>query len=320
MFENKSDIAPYLAEAGFGSFSATVEALCVPAVCFEDRLGRAAAQFGGLPDVRADFVWPQRDAYPHGRQLADKLRRGPDMDDAFTRPIPLDFLCQIDLGRVAETGALGDRLPPEGQLLFFWDGTCGPWIESALSARVIWDRTPTRDLVTISAPQTLADHLADVGRMGFRRMTRATPLPVWSMPDRFLMQDLIADKAVEAELTGDGADDFWDHVMDAGLGRLTSGRAVLPHRLGGWPITEQWDPRYTAAAASHDYLRLFDRMPTDAERAACEVETHDWTMLLQVSLADLGTDYAEGTVYFVMRKADLTARDFSHVHAIYQQT
>ena len=91
-------------------------------------------------------------------------------------------------------------------------------------------------------------------------------------------------------------------------------------RLGGWPIPEQWDPRYTAAAASHDYLRLFDRMPTDAERAACAAEVPDWTQLLQVSLADLGTDYAEGTVYFVMRRADLAAREFGRVHAIYQQT
>ena len=67
-------------------------------------------------------------------------------------------------------------------------------------------------------------------------------------------------------------------------------------------------------------VRLFDRMPTDAERAACAAEVPDWTQLLQVSLADLGTDYAEGTVYFVMRRADLAAREFGRVHAIYQQT
>jgi len=43
-------------------------------------------------------------------------------------------------------------------------------------------------------------------------------------------------------------------------------------------------------------------------------------MLLQVDMASLGTDFAEGTVYFVMRADDVARRDFSCVHAIYQQT
>ena len=43
-------------------------------------------------------------------------------------------------------------------------------------------------------------------------------------------------------------------------------------------------------------------------------------MLLQADMASLGTDFAEGTVYFVMRAEELTRRDFSRVHAIYQQT
>ena len=43
-------------------------------------------------------------------------------------------------------------------------------------------------------------------------------------------------------------------------------------------------------------------------------------MLLQVDMASLGPDFGEGTVYFVMREADLSKRDFSRVHAIYQQT
>jgi hypothetical protein len=43
-------------------------------------------------------------------------------------------------------------------------------------------------------------------------------------------------------------------------------------------------------------------------------------MLLQADMASLGTDYAEGTVYFVMRSAHLKQRDFSRVHGINQQT
>jgi uncharacterized protein YwqG len=47
---------------------------------------------------------------------------------------------------------------------------------------------------------------------------------------------------------------------------------------------------------------------------------HDWTLLFQLGLNDLWGEYAEGTVYFVMREEDLEARNFERVHAIYQQT
>jgi uncharacterized protein YwqG len=79
-------------------------------------------------------------------------------------------------------------------------------------------------------------------------------------------------------------------------------------------------PRFTAAASANGFLRLFDRSPTEAEAEACCREVSAWTMLLQVDMASLGTDFAEGTVYFVMRANDLARRDFSRVHAIYQQT
>ena len=42
-------------------------------------------------------------------------------------------------------------------------------------------------------------------------------------------------------------------------------------------------------------------------------------MLLQVDMASLGTDFAEGTVYFYA-EADSARRDFSRVHGNYQQT
>jgi uncharacterized protein YwqG len=47
---------------------------------------------------------------------------------------------------------------------------------------------------------------------------------------------------------------------------------------------------------------------------------HRWTLLFQLGLNDLWSEYAEGTVYFVMREEDLEARNFDRVHAIYQQT
>src|SRR5689334_13986549 len=98
---------------------------------------------------------------------------------------------------------------------------------------------------------------------------------------------------------------------------LVSGRRVLPHRLRGWPLPEQWDPWFTAAAVSRGASFMLGS-PSEAERAACEVEMHDWALLLQVACAALG--YAEGTVYFVMRATDLEQGNFDRVHAVFQQT
>jgi hypothetical protein len=38
------------------------------------------------------------------------------------------------------------------------------------------------------------------------------------------------------------------------------------------------------------------------------------------ALADVTRDFGGSTVYFVIRKANLAKRDFSRLHAIYQQT
>jgi uncharacterized protein YwqG len=45
-----------------------------------------------------------------------------------------------------------------------------------------------------------------------------------------------------------------------------------------------------------------------------------WRLLLQIDWADLAQVGGEGTVYFIIRKDDLAQRDFSKVHAVYQQT
>jgi len=91
----------------------------------------------------------------------------------------------------------------------------------------------------------------------------------------------------------------------------------LPHRLGGWPIPEQWDKRFTAAAVARGANFMLGPV-SEAERETCEIEMHDWTLLLQLGCETLG--YAEGTVYFVIRNADLMQRNFDRVHAVFQQT
>jgi hypothetical protein len=322
MFENRADIQPFLAGTELGLFAAEIAGLCKPSLCFELSASRVGGtRFGGEPDLPPDFPWPGREAYGHGASVAERLaRRGEGFASQFTVPAPLDFVCQIDLTDPVVNRALGPLLPHEGRLSFFWDGGCGPWIESAESARVVWDVSPLASLARRPRPLALADYLARDQRMGFTRETSAAALPAWSLPDRFLLEEIAETDELREAAVADENDDFWGDVMDTGLTTLTSGRTVLAHRLAGWPIPEQGDPRFTAVASANGVLRLFDRSPTEAEAEACSLEVSAWTMLLQVDMASLGTDFAEGTVYFVMRADDLARRDFSRVHAIYQQT
>jgi uncharacterized protein YwqG len=320
MFENKSDIYSFLADTSLAPYSATLEEFCLPALAFQAGSKPVAARFGGLPDLPPDLAWPVRNGYEGGRVIADKLERGDELTEALTTPLPLEFVAEIDLAEIAQFEALGDFLPFEGRLLFFWDGICGPWIESPASCRVIWDRSSPARRAIRKIPDALGTMMTRTEREGFTPSKTAALVEVWTMPDRRQFKDMIDDDEILDALDSDEADEVFDAQMDLGMAQLASGREVLPHRVAGWPYPEQWDPRFTAAASAKGVLKLFQRQPNAVERAACEAEMLDWTLLLQVALADVTRDFAEGTVYFVIRKADLAKRDFSRVHAIYQQT
>ena len=68
---------------------------------------------------------------------------------------------------------------------------------------------------------------------------------------------------------------------------------------------------------------LQPRLKANRQAVWPEVEARaaEWTLLLQVSRAALmKTRLLEGQIYYMIRKADLAARNFSRVNAIYQQT
>jgi uncharacterized protein YwqG len=336
MFESKSDIRAALAEAELAPFAAAVERLCTPAICFLDASATADAaarpassrlagsRLGGAPDLPSDQAWPVRAAYSNGKTVEDRLAaRRPWARNLFTAPAPLYFIAQIDLAAVARTGVLPKRLPDHGRLLFFWDPKCGPWIDSAQSCRVLWDRSPLPLLTPRDAPAELGVPDASFDLPSLFPMRPIAFLGIWSVPARFLLQDL-ARRANEDELLASLEDEDWEDEWqafwdNAGHRSLTSGREVALHRLGGWPVPEQDDPRVTAAASAYG-AELFGRVLTPAERQESVARMHDWTLLLQVDLHNLTRAFAEGMVYFVMRAADLASGNFDRVHAIYQQT
>jgi uncharacterized protein DUF1963 len=323
VFEQKSEIRPFFEDAGLAPFASEIERLCAPALTFvaAPQGEAAAAQLGGTPLMPASLAWPKHPDYRNGVALAKRLGwRGPGIDRSFRAPAPLHFVAAIDLAAVKRAGAPGGKLPGEGRLLFFWDALCGCFIDSAETCRVIFDRSPAASLAPRAVPSDLQALVEGEYIPAAFPEQRLKPLGVWSMPDRFLLQDIgspdLRDSFEDADWE-ETWDSVFDDITDTGPRQLASGREVLPHRLGGWPSPEQGDPRFAAVAAARDPL---GGTPNDAERAACEAEMHAWTLLLQIDLNDMGGIFAEGTLYFVMREADLKAANFERVHAIYQQT
>ena len=93
----------------------------------------------------------------------------------------------------------------------------------------------------------------------------------------------IASMLDEVRYGGEGSDVLWHH------------------RMAGPPLPEQDDPRYMAAEISG-------------------TAPGEWTLLLQVGVAELLNGNADGTIYFLILDADLADRDFEAVVGVYQQT
>jgi hypothetical protein len=323
MFETRADLSSAFAAAGLVRFAAPVARLCVPALALVEAAAADAAKLGqsrlgGAPDLPADIAWPIR--VPYNRADEELIGRRATMRETFTTAAPFHFMAQIDLDAVARTRML-PQLPAAGRLLLFWDPNGGPWIGSAASCRVIHDRSPLSTLSRRAAPAELSKPDPHSDMPPLFAMKPVGFLPILSMPDRWLLRDLAmraGEQALLDSLEDSDQDALWEALWDKTemRGQLASGRQVLPHRLGGWPMPEQSDPRYSAAESA---LGIGPR-PTETDQARIDAARHDWVMLAQFDLDTFTDQFAEGTVYFVIRAADLKAASFERVHAIYQQT
>ena len=97
--------------------------------------------------------------------------------------------------------------------------------------------------------------------------------------------------------------------------------ATSRHVFLGIPIAEQDDARYDAVFITDPDLQK--RLNADRPTVWPEVEARaaEWRLLLQIDQSALMADrFVEGMIYFVIRRDDLSRRDFSRVLTIYQQT
>jgi hypothetical protein len=148
-----------------------------------------------------------------------------------------------------------------------------------------------------------------------------------SLPNQNTVE-LTQDKELFAFKDGDATSEHYELLTSNDVGPFTSDRPNMRRtqdwlriearrmRFMGQPTPEQDDPRFDAVGKANlpPYPWNADALALASRNAA------EWQLLLQISMADLTQTTTEGTVYFMIHKADLARRDFSRVVASYQQT
>ncbi len=282
-------------------------------------------RLGGGPDLPESAVWPVRPAPPDAERTAADLEQHFDwISKHIVRDLPFEFLAQIDLTEAAAHPEHISALPHDGRLLFFWDGVVGLIHSGPATCRVILDRTPAKELTRLAIPHALEELDAAYDPEGRFKKPYVYPerpmrlKPILTLPDRSTA-DMVTNGPLAALANDMRYEDSYTRLtaMDEGQFTTDGFRGSRLHRVLGPPIPDQDDPRFDAIVADG-----FPPAPWKGEQLADAARRAlDWQLLAQFNLGDLAQqDLTEGMVYFLIRKTDLTAHDFSRVHAVYQQT
>lgn len=278
--------------------------------------------FGHLPSVPSGFQWPHWDRTDHleceRQYLREKVEKSPaefwrvELAECESKlqeeaVVPLAFLMQIHLEEIPEQAA---GLPPAGILYFFWDVVSEPGgfdPNSRGCCRVIHvDSADKLELARPSVPRPNS-HAAQV--LEVMEEQRRTPLSFaadWTLPT-----------TPPKELGRKPLDDDYEELRD----QLKLGTGRVEHRLLGHPGEIQGSVSWKSQLASNGIDTGDDGFRTAPNLAEVERGVADWTLLLQIDSDPDGLDWDwgdNGRIYFMIRKQDLAAGDFSQVWLVPQ--
>ena len=292
-----------------------------PAEGDDTRLG--CTRLGGGPDLPQGTAWPLRPVPADAdKKIAELGQHFAWIARQVGRELPFEFLAQIDLSENA-TDATALGLPDSGRLLFFWDGVLGLTFDGPSSCRVIWDRSPIETLERVAVPPVMEELEAAYDPTGkFKKpyLYLSRPMRLESilhLPHAHTC-DMLADEALSNRLGDFSFVLAYNQLLrgETGMRKRPDYRARR-QRLMGTPEPEQRDPRLHAIDKS-DFPPV--PWPPETIRLAM-LRGLEWQMLLQLDLGGLAqNDLGNGTVYFLIRRDDLSRRDFSRVHAVHQST
>ena len=264
--------------------------------------GPAIGRFGGAPDVPAGFDWPwfTTDTY---------------MDDE-VKPRPLAFLCQFDCAALAELD--GDGLPPhEGVLSFFYELGSQRWgydPKDAGCARVYW--FPEKAAL---GPADFPEALEEEFRLP------SLPIRGQAVTEYPGYEEFAAQPDLLAPCRGKDRNP-WD-VFHGFRAAQPDYREVPPpwHRLLGWPCIIQGSMAQECALISRGYSTGsgFRDIPEAVLKETEGAFLDEWRLLFQLDGGVRAENFClefgdSGSIYFYIRKEDLTARRFDRVWLVLQ--
>lgn len=239
------------------------------------------SRLGGLPNLPPSVQWPQRD----GRSLA--------------------FIAQIELASQPSI-VVGEGLPSEGSLLFFYDADQGTWgfdPNDAGSFAVVYVPNPAQVSGVVHWPIDLPNHARY--RACSLISEETVVLPPW---ESILIDDLNLDReqldAYQSLLERTCGDDAW---TSRGL-------------LGGYPDEIQGDMMLECALVSAGLYCGDATAYQDPRLPVFRKQARDWRLLLQVPSAEsAGMMWGDvGCLYYWIREEDLKARRFERSWMILQ--
>lgn len=266
--------------------------------------GTAAGRFGGAPDVPPDFQWPCYETAVYG--------------DDTVRPRPLSFLAQFDCAALAPLDSEG-LLPETGLLSFFYEMNSQPWgfdPKDAGCARVFWFSD-----ASVLAPAEFPAALPEDCRFPEMDM-QAFQGTCWpDFQDFAVRYPDIAHPAYWAQVRG-GWEGFCEAFDQAKISLQGDGTAG--HKLLGWPdiIQNNMTQECELVSRGH-YLGNTWKSVSEEERQKTGAPSLDgWRLLFQLDSFEgfnFSLDFGDcGSIYFYIRKEDLSAWRFDRVWLILQ--
>ena len=256
----------------------------VPSPLDEPPIG--SSRLGGLPDLPADFAWPQ---WSPSKRLTD-LNGTPS-------PAMLSFIAQINLSELPQ---LITGLPSAGWLYFFFDAVNQPWgfdPADRLGWRVLFYDGDAERLAPRQPPLELPSE-------GVFRASRITFEVECVLPNE-------AGSALGGRTPG-GDTSLSDAYFDL-LDGMTGGTGAAQHRLLGEPRTIQNPMELECQLASHGLYCGGSSGYLDPRVESLRAGAADWSLLLQIDSEDENTDWMWGDcgrIYYWIRRSDLRDRKF----------
>lgn len=267
--------------------------------------GTCIGQFGGLPDVPQDFSWPVFETETfHDKEI---------------RPRPLSSLAQFQCDALAPFDLEG-LLPHTGILSFFYELDSQRWgfsPEDSGCAKTYW--FPDKSILS---PADFPSELETDYRLPQFEIHAAAEKSYPDFEDFSLAYPELSNPAYWKDIP-EGWDKFYDEY-DKSLDLLRAKNQPSGHSLLGWPMIIQNNMTCECELVRRGYYlgSSWKNIPEKQIKAAEQNSLTDWLLLFQlnsVECEDYYLDFGDcGSLYFYIRKEDLSARRFDQVWLIQQ--